>query len=126
MFKIGYVNSWVTTVYTVGLRDTAYTPQDEDKLKRLGAEFHRVRRGGLITFHGPGQLVVYPVLNLRHLFGKTGSPVRWYVCRLEDAVIDVCRTLGVSNAARSDLNPGIWVDKRKVCAVGEWCFLFIK
>ncbi|CAG0916547.1 unnamed protein product [Notodromas monacha] len=65
-------------VYTVGIRDKSYSEADEERLKRLGADFVRTDRGGLITFHGPGQLVVYPVLNLRN-FGRTGSPVKWYV-----------------------------------------------
>lgn len=44
-------------VYTVGLRDKSYTHEEEAKLRALGADFHRTNRGGLITFHGPGQLV---------------------------------------------------------------------
>ena len=55
-------------VYTVGRRQRgADTAQEEDRLRRLGAQFERTSRGGLITFHGPGQLVVYPMLNLKQL-----------------------------------------------------------
>lgn len=44
-------------VYTVGIRDKLYSAEEEAKLIQLGAEFHRTNRGGLITFHGPGQMV---------------------------------------------------------------------
>uniref|UniRef100_A0A915LDM8 Large ribosomal subunit protein mL42 n=1 Tax=Meloidogyne javanica TaxID=6303 RepID=A0A915LDM8_MELJA len=47
--------------YIVGIREGIYTEETEQKVVKLGAEFHRVKRGGLITFHGPGQLVAYPV-----------------------------------------------------------------
>lgn len=60
------------------------------RLRNLGAEFRKTNRGGLITFHGPGQLVAYPVINLKHF--KTS--VRWYVNRLEETVINVCNELG--------------------------------
>lgn len=53
-------------VYTVGIRDKEYTKEEEAKLRGLGADFHRTNRGGLITFHGPGQLVAYPIINLRN------------------------------------------------------------
>lgn len=67
------------------------TPIDEEqRLKSLGAEFRRVNRGGLITFHGPGQLVAYPILNLKHF--KTS--VKWYVSSLEETVIKLCEELG--------------------------------
>ncbi len=51
-------------VYTVGIRRDYYPEMEEMRLRALGAEFFRTNRGGLITFHGPGQLVVYPILNL--------------------------------------------------------------
>nr|CAD2176901.1 unnamed protein product [Meloidogyne enterolobii] len=53
--------------YTVGIREGVYTEETEHKVVKLGAEFHRVKRGGLITFHGPGQLVAYPIFNLNNL-----------------------------------------------------------
>nr|CAD2184658.1 unnamed protein product [Meloidogyne enterolobii] len=53
--------------YTVGIREGVYTEETEHKVVGLGAEFHRVKRGGLITFHGPGQLVAYPIFNLNNL-----------------------------------------------------------
>ena len=56
----------------------------KEYLKSLGADFHRVNRGGLITFHGPGQLVAYPILQL-----ERRNAIRWYVDSLEDAIIDL-------------------------------------
>ena len=50
--------------YTTGIRTKDYTAEEEERLKALGADFVRTNRGGLITFHGPGQLVAYPMLNL--------------------------------------------------------------
>jgi lipoyl(octanoyl) transferase len=70
-------------------------------------------RGGRITWHGPGQLVAYPIVRL-------GDPldVRRYVCRLEQAIIDTCADLGLQ-AGRVEGRTGVWVDgSRKVAAIG--------
>ena len=73
----------------------------------------QVDRGGQVTYHGPGQIVAYPLLDLRRL--KLG--VREYVCRIEQAVID---TLGEWNieGRRRDGAPGVYVDDAKVAALG--------
>ncbi|XP_023179787.2 putative lipoyltransferase 2, mitochondrial [Drosophila hydei] len=100
-------------VYTIGLRTKGYTIEDEERLRKLGADFYRTDRGGLITFHGPGQLVAYPIINLRQF---TPS-IRWYVGTLERTVIETCRQMGISNATTTK-DTGIWVDDRKICAIG--------
>lgn len=99
-------------VYTIGIRTKNYKIQDEDKLKELGAEFHKTNRGGLITFHGPGQLVVYPIIHLKHF----NPSVRWYVCHLEKTIIDLCKKYEIK--AETTKDTGVWVEDRKICALG--------
>lgn len=99
-------------VYTVGIRDKEYTCKDESTLRNLGADFYRTNRGGLITFHGPGQLVAYPILNLK-LFKPS---IRWYVCHLEKAIVDLCAELDIS--ATNTTDTGVWVKNKKICAMG--------
>ena len=73
----------------------------------------QVDRGGQVTYHGPGQLVAYPLVDLRRL----GVGVRDLVCRIEGAVIDVLATHGIAGERR-DGAPGIYVDGAKVMALG--------
>jgi len=107
-------------VYTVGLRSDRYPENFADDLRRLGAEFHRTNRGGLITFHGPGQLVVYPILHLRHC----GLAVKSYVDGLEQSMIQTCEAMGV-HAERSAKYTGVWVDRNKIGAIG-WSPVVLK
>lgn len=72
-----------------------------------------VDRGGQVTYHGPGQLVAYPLIDLRRL----GLGVRELVCRIEQAVIDVLAGYGI-DGRRKDGAPGIYVDGAKVMALG--------
>jgi lipoic acid synthetase len=108
-------------VYTLGVRasmDNLLLPPDE-----VGADLERADRGGDITFHGPGQLVGYPLL---HLPGKRGGGMAdtvAYVRSVEDLVIDVCRDLGLADVGRLRQFPGVWVEPdgprpRKVAAIG--------
>ncbi|KAK3603753.1 hypothetical protein CHS0354_023367 [Potamilus streckersoni] len=99
-------------VYTVGIRDKNYSKEEEIKLKSLGAEFYRTNRGGLITFHGPGQLVAYPVIHLKDFqYG-----VRDYVCSLEKTMIRTCGHFGLK--ARTTENVGTWIGDKKIGAIG--------
>ena len=86
---------------------------EEQRLISLGAEFYRTNRGGLITFHGPGQLVAYPILNLN---GFTKS-MKWYICTLEATIIQMCKSSFGIQAKRSS-DTGVWVDDNKLCAIG--------
>ena len=84
----------------------------------VGAELVAVRRGGDITYHGPGQLVGYPILSVPNTKGSLDH-VRW----VEQLLIDVLTDLGIAGAGRLDGYPGVWVDAagpapRKIAAVG--------
>ncbi|XP_071758804.2 octanoyl-[acyl-carrier-protein]:protein N-octanoyltransferase LIPT2, mitochondrial [Centroberyx gerrardi] len=105
-------------VYTTGLRQP-YPPHLLDRLRLLGAEVHRTDRGGLITFHGPGQLVCYPVLHLAS-FRKS---LHWYVGELEQTVISVCSRFGIE--ASTTRHTGVWVGDNKICAIGIHCGRYV-
>ncbi|HLK11964.1 MAG TPA: lipoyl(octanoyl) transferase LipB [Candidatus Binatia bacterium] len=99
-------------VVTLGLRAGAadlVVPAAE--LERRGVAVRRARRGGLATYHGPGQLVVYPIVDVRRL------GVRRFVTLLEDAALAVARAAGVA-AARRPGHRGAWVGEAKVASVG--------
>ncbi|XP_051881864.1 putative lipoyltransferase 2, mitochondrial [Pristis pectinata] len=106
-------------VYTIGIRTAQYPIEEEERLKGLGAEFYQANRGGLITFHGPGQLVCYPILNLAH-FRKS---VRWYVGELERTTIQLCHKFGIK--AETSPETGVWVGNNKICAIGIHCGRYI-
>lgn len=98
-------------VYTTGIRDKK-SEEDVKHLRKLGAEFHYTNRGGLITFHGPGQLMCYPVLNLKCFT----MSVRCYNQMLEEVAIRTCNRFGVT--ARRTVDPGVWIDNSKIAAIG--------
>ncbi len=101
-------------VYTIGRGgDEANLIATPERLREIGAEFVRVDRGGDITFHGPGQLVAYPIVELRDPLD-----LRRYVRSLEEAVIATAAAFGVA-AHREDGLIGIWVEgMRKLAAIG--------
>jgi lipoyl(octanoyl) transferase len=101
-------------VYTIGRGgDDANLLAGPERLRQLGAEFVRIDRGGDITFHGPGQIVAYPIVELRDPLD-----LRRYVRALEGAIIDTAARFGVS-AGRVDGLTGVWVDgQRKLAAIG--------
>jgi lipoate-protein ligase B len=79
-----------------------------------GAPIYRVERGGECTYHGPGQLVVYPMLDLKR---QRKTDLHDYLRKLEEAVIQTLRVYGI-DGVRDDINTGVWVGQRKVAAVG--------
>lgn len=106
-------------VYTLGRHGKAANMLlSEEQLERIGASLFHIDRGGDITYHGPGQLVCYPILNLEdfHLGLKK------YLHLLEEAVIRVCASYGIE-AGRVDGATGVWLEtgtprERKICAMG--------
>ena len=101
-------------VYTLGRRGSASdilaTPE---QLAELGVEVHHIDRGGEVTYHGPGQLVGYPIVDLR-VWG--GGPLR-YVRALEQVLVATLAELGID--ARSDQRPtGVWIGDAKIASIG--------
>jgi lipoyl(octanoyl) transferase len=96
---------------------------DEAALAAHGASYHRINRGGDITYHGPGQLVGYPILDLDNF----RPDIHWYLRTLEEAVILTLREYGLHPGRISGLT-GVWLDweenapnPRKICAMGVKC-----
>lgn len=101
-------------VYTNGWRgDRSHLLADDVTLGRIGASYHEIERGGDITYHGPGQLVVYPIIDLR----EAGLGVREYVGRLEAVVIRTLAEFGVEATTKPGI-VGVWVGDEKIAAVG--------
>jgi lipoic acid synthetase len=109
-------------VVTLGLRgEMAHVLEEPDRVRALGADVIRTDRGGDVTYHGPGQLVAYPVLSVQ--MGSRAIPC--YVHTVEQVVIDALADLGLDRERLGRLEgfPGVWVDPegpspRKICAVG--------
>ena len=82
-------------------------------MRARGGAVRKIDRGGSFTFHGPGQLVVYPVLGL----GTTPDAAA-HLRRLEEVAIRTCADLGVAVDRRADVQTGVWAGDDKVCAIG--------
>lgn len=101
-------------VLTLGRRS-----QDEDllvsaaSLREAGITVHRIERGGLVTYHGPGQLVAYPVFHLRRL----GVGVATFVRNLEEVILSTLAEFGITGR-REMGHPGAWVGTRKIASIG--------
>ena len=97
----------------------------EEFLRAKGAEYYHIDRGGDITFHGPGQAVCYPILDLARL----GIGLREYIFRLEESVIEVVGRYGIRGARIAGAS-GVWIVEegaapRKICAIGVRSSRFI-
>jgi len=100
-------------VYTIGRNgDGSNLLIPEEMLTQIGAEIHHVDRGGDITYHGPGQLVGYPILSL-----EDSKQIVPYVRKIEQALIDALDAFGV-RAWREQGLTGVWTEKGKVAAIG--------
>ncbi|WP_321517287.1 lipoyl(octanoyl) transferase LipB [uncultured Bacteroides sp.] len=118
-----YTNNLITCehphVYTLGRSGKEQNMLiGEEQLKRIGASLYHIDRGGDITYHGPGQIVCYPILNLEDY----SLGLKEYVHLLEEAVINVCANYGIE-AGRLSGSTGVWLDgettrARKICAIG--------
>ncbi len=122
---------WLLTVehppvYTLGKSGKAQNLLvGEEFLRSKGAEYYHIDRGGDITFHGPGQVVCYPILDLERL----GIGLRDYIDRLEESVIEVVGRYGIRGGRIAGAS-GVWIAEegaapRKICAIGVRASRFI-
>ncbi len=86
---------------------------DRCTLKEQGISVHQVERGGQVTYHGPGQVIAYPILKLT----DTGFSVKQLVKRLEQAIIKTLSQFGVTSQGRDGF-PGVWVGDEKIASIG--------
>lgn len=106
-------------VYTLGKSgDFSNMLLSEEQLKEKGATFYKINRGGDITYHGPGQIVGYPILDLENFF----TDIHKYLRFLEEAIILTLKEYGIESG-RSDGETGVWLGvgtpfARKICAMG--------
>ena len=106
-------------VYTLGKSgDLGNLLLDEKQLKEKGATFYKINRGGDITYHGPGQIVGYPILDLENFF----TDIHKYLRLLEETIILTIAEYGLKGE-RSNGETGVWLDvgtpfARKICAMG--------
>lgn len=114
-------------VYTLGKSgDISHVLITDEVRQQKGIEFFKINRGGDITFHGPEQLVGYPILDL----DKFKTDLGWYLRSLEEVIILTLAEYGLS-AGRSPGETGVWLDadikgkERKICAMGIRCSRWI-
>jgi lipoyl(octanoyl) transferase len=114
-------------VYTLGKSGNIQNVLlSEAALQEKGIEFFKTNRGGDITFHGPEQLVGYPILDLE----KMNTDIGWYLRNLEETVIRTIATFGIKGE-RSAGETGVWIEpdkpgkERKICAIGVRCSRWI-
>lgn len=106
-------------VYTLGKSgDLSNLLLNEQQLEQKGISFFKSNRGGDITFHGPEQIVGYPIIDLEDF----KADIRWYMRSLEEVIIRTIDNYGLKGA-RSDGETGVWLDvgtpfARKICALG--------
>lgn len=98
-------------VYTLGTGSTLDNLKFD--LNSFSGEIYRIERGGEVTFHCPGQIVVYPILNLRYY----QQDLHWYLRQLEEVIIRLLASYGIS-AQRIESLTGVWIGDKKVAAIG--------
>lgn len=108
-------------VYTMGVRASLDNLKTDPET--IGAELEEANRGGDITFHGPGQLVGYPLLKLKGKRGGGMADTAAYVNEIESLLIETCKDLGIEDVGRIERYTGVWVnpngpEPRKIAAIG--------
>ena len=106
-------------VYTLGNSGNSENLlYNENILKQKGIEFYKTNRGGDITYHGPGQLVCYPIIDMENFY----TDIHRYLRDLEETIIHTLNVLGITASGNSN-ETGVWIDvgklnERKICAMG--------
>lgn len=101
-------------VYTMGRATVATSlPLSVDAMRERGADVVEIERGGDVTWHGPGQLVGYPILHL----SEHREDLHWYLRTLEQVLIDALGSLGIP-AERNPGKTGVWTNGRKIASIG--------
>jgi lipoyl(octanoyl) transferase len=112
-------------VYTFGRgADRSNFLLSDERLREIDAETFEIERGGDVTYHGPGQIVGYPILNLAHFKEDLG----WYLRAIEEVIVTVLAGSGIAGS-RVPGRTGVWVGdvgrEEKICAIGvhasRWC-----
>lgn len=100
-------------VFTIGSKVGAasHLLWDEETLKDRGIQVHKTNRGGDITYHGPGQLIIYPIIQLKD------RDLHAYLRKLEMVIIRVLQNFNLEASTREG-KTGIWIGDRKICAIG--------
>ena len=110
-----------TPVVTMGIRtESQNLLVSEEYLNNVGVELYKSDRGGDITFHGPGQIVAYPILRFRDFKLKLSG----YMHKLEDVIVSTLDEYGIEAYNKEEF-PGVWIKDTKVCAIGVRAKKFI-
>jgi lipoate-protein ligase B len=101
-------------VYTLGMSsDVNHLLADADELRQSGIEVYPIERGGDITYHGPGQLVGYPILDLQNYY----TDLHRYLRDLEEVIIRTLEEFGITGHRKQEYT-GVWVGDKKIAAIG--------
>ena len=101
-------------VYTLGKTGSRdHILINDEEMKAKGISYYEIDRGGDITYHGPGQLVAYPIIDLNNYYKDTHR----YLRELEETVILTLKDIGI-DAHREEEFTGVWVGEEKICAIG--------
>jgi lipoyl(octanoyl) transferase len=117
--RTGFADDVIITVehepvYTLGKTGSRDHILISDKeMNEKGISYYEIDRGGDITYHGPGQLVVYPIIDLNNYYKDTHR----YLRELEETVILTLNELGIDSYREEEFT-GVWVDDEKICAIG--------
>ncbi len=101
----------VITLGRLAKKENIRVPRDE--LKKRGIQIYEIERGGDVTYHGPGQIIAYPVFNLNY-FKKD---IHLFLRQLEETIIDFFSDFGINALSYSGLT-GVWIDKQKIASIG--------